>query len=355
MGTRPGFFVPSVPSVPFCACLLVLVLVPSISHATIVVADPTGDADPSFLAELKASLETVAAEAPAEMSAELHSSVSNNEAGWELVVELVPGDGREPIRETRIVSKASALSQARAMGRAVIAAFRSAASAAPETTSEVVATPVTAPSPQEVTPPTEPPKAPRPPPLPEKHSRHSALLMTLLPTALLPPIGTGILNLGFLASSYKGAMSCFISGASVAGLGLVFGPSTGYFWVGRWRHAMMMSGIRLLTLATGVGTMFWYVAGSMQDADEYNPCEDAMGDRIEGCVHNEPSPVLLVFSILSLTASLFLAYVDAGLVGRAADRANEQYRNSLLVTVAPVAWSGGNGDRTFGLALNGSF
>ncbi|MCK9460776.1 MAG: hypothetical protein M0R80_14145 [Proteobacteria bacterium] len=362
MGTRPGSFVyfvpsvPSVPSIPFCAFLLLLVLFPSISHANIVVAEPTGDADAVFVAELKASLEIVAAEAPAEMDAELRTSASNNEAGWELVVELAPKDGQEPIRETRIVSKASALSQARAMERAVIAAFRSAASAAPETTPEVVvATPVTAPSPQEVTPPAEPPKAPPPPPLPEKHSRRSALLMTLLPTALLPPIGAGILNLGFLASSYKGAMSCIISGASVAGLGLVFGPSTGYFWVGRWRHALMMSGIRLLTLATGVGTMFWYVAGSMHDSDEENPCEDDMGQRIEGCNQDEPSPVLLAFSIMSLTAIVFLSYIDAGLVGRAADRANEQYRKSLQITAAPVAWSSGNGDRTFGLALRGSF
>jgi hypothetical protein len=100
--------------------MLALIAAPRFAAAAVVVAEPTGDADPAFLAELKASLETVAAEAAPDVNGELKSSAVNTVAGVELVVEYVPFIGAEPIRETRTASRASALAQARAMGRGAI-------------------------------------------------------------------------------------------------------------------------------------------------------------------------------------------------------------------------------------------
>jgi hypothetical protein len=60
------------------AALLLLfgLAAPRFAAAAVVVAEPTGDAEPAFLAELKASLETVAAEAAADVDAELRASAA---------------------------------------------------------------------------------------------------------------------------------------------------------------------------------------------------------------------------------------------------------------------------------------
>jgi hypothetical protein len=120
--------------------LLALIAMPRFATAAVTVADPTGDAEPAFLAELKASLETVATEAPAEMNAELRSSATVTDTGVELIVELAPNDGSKPIRETRTASRASALAQARAMARKLFKPV-SPAAAPPPTAVEVAAPP----------------------------------------------------------------------------------------------------------------------------------------------------------------------------------------------------------------------
>jgi hypothetical protein len=120
--------------------LLALVAAPRFATAAVTVAEPTGDADPAFLAELKASLETVAAEAPAELNAELRSSATVTDTGVDLVVELVPSGGSEPTRESRTASEASALAPARAMARKRFKPVAPAA-APPPTVIEVAAPP----------------------------------------------------------------------------------------------------------------------------------------------------------------------------------------------------------------------
>jgi hypothetical protein len=133
--------------------LFALVAAPRFVTAAVVVAEPTGDADPAFLSELKASLETVAADAPAEMNAELRSSATNSDAGVELVVELVPNDGSKPIRESRTASKASALAQVRAMARKLFKPV--APAAAPPPTVVEIAEPPAPPRPALPRPPTK--------------------------------------------------------------------------------------------------------------------------------------------------------------------------------------------------------
>jgi hypothetical protein len=318
------------------AALLLLfgLAAPSFASAAVVVAEPTGDAEPAFLAELKASLETVAAEATPELNAILRASATNSDAGVELVVELVPSDGDEPIRETRTASRASALAQARAMGRAAIRAL-----VVPK--SEAVSAVQ-----KKVKPEPEPePETPPPPPLPVKYDRKKALRMTVLPTVLFPLAGAGILSLGFLALDNDDGdatfFACTIFGSIFMATGLIFGPMNGYFYVGRTRHALAMSGLRLALLGTGVASTLASVLGGLCDEDE--SCNE--------------SPGWMVLSITSLTALVLVTYVDASLVGRAADRANEQWRESqkVKVQVAPIAWSSGNGGSTFGLAVSGTF
>jgi hypothetical protein len=313
-----------------------MIAVPRLATAATVVADPTGDADSAFLAELKASLETVAAEAPAKLDADLRSRATVTDAGVELVVELVPNDGSEPVRETRIVSKASALSQARAMARAAIESFTAPAGVATTTPKVVVVQEKSA--------------APQSAPLPQKYDRRKALRMTVLPTVLLPVAG------GVLISLFTVCMPLSV-GIVVAGIGVAFGPATGYFWMGRWQHALGMIGLRTLTLGLGATFMGLYIVSLGGDSSSDMECEDDIENDIPACKADKPHTGLLVASIISLTASLVVAIVDAALVGRGADRANAEWRerNKPTVQVTPVAWTDGNGQRTYGLALSGSF
>jgi hypothetical protein len=298
--------------------LFALVAAPRFVTAAVVVAEPTGDADPAFLSELKASLETVAADAPAEMNAELRSSATVTDAGVELIVELVLPDRSKPHIESRVVSRESVLSEAQAMARAAIGGR---AAPKPQVTEES-------------------------PTLPVKYDRRKALLMTVLPTALSSAVGGSLIPIGLFTH-----IGFIITGSVVMGTGLIFGPSIGYFWIGRTRHALMMSGLRFLTLATGVTAMVFYIGGMISN--------DTEGDRGSACVGGScgPSPALLVLSIASYTATLLLAFVDAALVGRAADRANTQWRERKRIEIqaSPVVWSSGNGDGTFGLAVSGTF
>ena len=326
--------------------LLASIAAPRFAAGAVVVAEPTGDADPAFLAELKASLETVAAEAPAELNAELKSSATLTDAGVELVVEYVPFIGAEPIRETRTASRASASAQARAMARGAMKTLT--ASNKEEATGPLVV------GAQEKT------AAPPPPPLPEKYDRKKALRMTVLPTVLSPLFGAGIFSLGFLAlgdeDGEDGFLACAAIGLAFSAYGLIFGPMTGYFYVGRTRHALAMMGLRLAVVATIPAFIGIWISSGFHADGLNEDCAGTLEEEKHGCNH-ESSDFGLVATIISASALVVIAYTDAFLVGRAADRANAQWRESqkVKVQVAPVAWSNGNGDGTFGLAVSGAF
>ena len=307
--------------------------VPHVATAAVVVAEPTGDAAPAFLAELKASLEAVVTEAPAELNAELRSSAAITDAGIDLVVELVPSDGSTPTRETRTASKASALAQTRAMGRSALKG------SSPAVTAPTVQAPVetaTVPRPAEVTPPPEPLKLP-PPPLPEKYDRRGVMCLSFLPTVLFTVVGGGF---AFLSATAEPAFG--IPGMAIATIGLSLGPSLGYFWIGRTQHALILAGVRLAAVGIGIAFMAMYVHTFVWGDDD---------------IEARSKPGYLAVSILGFTTALVAAIVDAALVGRAADHANAEWRDRKkpTVTVAPVAWSSGRGDDTFGLAVGGTF
>jgi hypothetical protein len=67
------------------------------------------------------------------------------------------------------------------------------------------------------------------------------------------------------------------------------------------------------------------------------------------------NPIGMIYAASALAATVFIDIIDIALLGRAADRANEQDRKSLEVTVTPVAWADRSGGTTFGLAFNGTF
>jgi len=323
---------------------LALVTVPRLAAAAVVVTAPTGDAAPEFLAELKASLETVATEAPAELNAELRSSATNNEAGWELVVELVPSAGGEPIRETRVASKASALAQARAMGRAALKALApnpdvASVSAVAVAGDEAVVSDSPKPDPATLV----------------RYDRRRSLALSLWPTSLL--VVTGALMLFVLPEAVDGdghIVFSYIVGPSLVALGAVFGPSIGYFYLRKPGRALGMSAIRLTFAVAAAWTLIEYFL-TQPGWDECNGTGDER--EVDACMNERRYPALLPIGIVAAVAAVALAYVDAALVGRAADRANAQWReqNKPKIQVAPVAWSNGHGDGTFGLAVSGTF
>jgi hypothetical protein len=312
-----------------------MIAVPRLATAATVVAEPTGGADPAFLAELKASLETVAAEAPAELDAELRSSAAVTDAGVELVVELVPNDGKEPIRETRIVSKASALSQARAMARAAIKSYTAPAGVATTAPNVVVQ---------------EKPATPPPPALPQKYDRRKALWMSALPTTLLLPAGFVLAVLGATVWEFGATMIALPLTSAVA----IVVSSPGYFYVGDWQGALkLMVTETVLAIVADVG--FWVDVS--QGFHEEDLQEGADCTETEAGCGDHPSHAGVWVGLAALGASMMVGVVGALFVGRAADRANAEWReeNKPTVQVTPVAWTDGNGQRTFGLALSGSF
>lgn len=335
--------------------MFAIVALPRLATAAVVVAEPTGDADAAFLAELKASLETVAAEVAPDIDAELRSSAALTDAGAELVVELVRNDGSDLIRETRTASRASALSQARAMARAAI---RQLFAPMPESTTVLqtnvapqaepvrqtpVAAKTTVSRPEEVEPLPEPPK---PPPWPEKYSRRKAMRLSLWPTVILLTAGGGLSMLFIVEETFG------FPGLGIGALGLVLGPSVGYLWLGRASHAMGMAGLRLAAVGTGIAFMAAYVS-TFRWGDDCTSENGTQVCEIEGQSH----PGFLVVSIIGITAAVVGAFVDVALVGRAADRANAQWREQRKIEIQanPMAWSNDNGDRSYGLAVSGSF
>jgi hypothetical protein len=320
--------------------VLVAVAVPRLAASAVVVAEPTGDADPAFLAELKASLETVSAEAPTELNGELRASATVKDDGVELVVEFVPNDGQAPITETRVASMASALAQARAMGKSVcrlivVPHFREPSAVTPalvrEVQSEAYAT------------------------VPEKYDRRRALLASGIPTYSMMAIGLVLMCLAPATSNTSElVVPSFILGPIVAGLGVIVGPSLGYFYIGRVGRGLAMGGIRL---ALSVAAL-WMILEHELAQPGWDACNSFEEDsEIDACLSKEEYPALLPIGIIAASLAAVLAVVDATLVGRAADRANAEWRERQkpMIQVAPVAWSGGRGDTTYGLALQGTF
>jgi hypothetical protein len=196
------------------------------------------------------------------------------------------------------------------------------------------------------------------PPLPESYSRRKALLMTVLPTILLPAASAVMFGLCFRIGNNENpdAWLTLISfGSTFATLGILGGPSVGYFYVGRWRHALAMMGLRLSLVGTSVAFIGIWISSGFK-ADSYNEQCEGTSESGNDC-HQDSSPFGLVTAIVSATALLAITYTDAFLVGRAADHANAQWRErrKLEIQAAPVVWSNGHGNGTFGLALSGSF
>lgn len=126
-------------------------------------------------------------------------------------------------------------------------------------------------------------------------------------------------------------------------------PTGGWFGLGRTARAFGMSGLRLALLGAGTAFTMLYIVESGGD------CVQEGEDDEWRCP--EPNAVWIALGAISLAAGVITAFLDAALVGRAADRANAAWRekNKVSVGVAPVAWSNGHGDGTYGLALSGSF
>jgi hypothetical protein len=115
-----------------------------------------------------------------------------------------------------------------------------------------------------------------------------------------------------------------------------------------------MGAIRL-ALSVAASWMIIYHEFSQPGWDSCNSFEE--DSEIDACMNKENYPALLPLGIVAASVAALFAFVDAALVGRAADRANAQWRekNEPTLQVTPVAWTSGKGDATYGLALSGSF
>ena len=187
-------------------------------------------------------------------------------------------------------------------------------------------------------------------PLPVKYDRRKVRAMSLVPTTVLYLLGAVITPLGGFPWSEGSMMGLSIAGHVLLGAGLIFGPMPGYLAIGRRDHVWGMTLLRLLTAGIGVMTNTIFVCGLEQRAAAES------GNNIS-CGAGVANPILIVTAHVMYAATGTIAFVDAALVGRAADRANAQWRekNKPKVQVAPIAWSSGNGDGTFGLAVSGTF
>lgn len=329
---------------------LALFAAPHMAAAAVIVAEPTGDAEPALLAELKASLEAVAAETAPEVDAELRASAAVADSQIDLIVELAPRDGGEPIREARTASRASALAQARAMARAAIktlvpgkpiASKEPAAEDVPSLSAAYAAA-VTA------------GKAKPYPVERGRYDRRMALKLSWIPMSLL--VGAGAFMVAVLPNVGEGDDLIFyysVLGPVLAANGAVFGPAIGYYYLHRPGRALLMTGARLLLAGAGAWMTIAYVVDL---AGEHYCGSDSMGEDLD-CPDESRYPALLPIGIILVSASVVLAFVDAALVGRAADRANAEWREKkrLELQAAPIALPDGNGGAMLGLSVGGRF
>ena len=231
--------------------------------------------------------------------------------GISLQVKLVC-EGKKTLEETRTVTAASAAAQARTMARNLLETPLAYLGGKQPTVKidslELVV------------------RKPR-------YNRRVALGLSMWFT-ILPISASPVLFI--IGNEYRSAGSS-IAGIILASGGLLIGPSTGYFYLGRHAHGWAWAAGRLVMGAATAG-IFLYGLDKWLTVDESEPnCYENEDDDCHGSDNNTPHPfVILGFASAALT--LTLALIDAGLVGRAADKMNLRHRKKKkpAIVVAPT-------------------
>lgn len=185
----------------------------------------------------------------------------------------------------------------------------------------------------------------------QAYSRRTALALSLVPTTLLIATGVTLHTLAMTLDGTRFNHGMFVSGMTMWHLGIVVGPSIGWMYLGRGLHAFV----------SGVGrfAMIGATAAFKQDHYKENYCWDEEDSDDPRCnSDSNDSRFWLVFMFISATATLVVTYVDAALVGRAADVENDRRReasNKPQVSFAPVPIVTPSGRTVPGAMLGVSF
>ena len=330
---------------------LAAVVVPLPSRAAITVAPPTGDADPALLAELQTWLKMIAEEQGSAVKVDgvLRIDAEPSGEGVALTLELTPSDGTAPYRESRVVSRASAAPNARAMARAAIRTV------APPPT--VVATQASD------APKTAPPPQPVRLVLNSPYDQRRAYWISVGPTLGGIVFGGALVGLAFAIENDSGRVATLGVGATIAGLAFLVGPSLGHFYVRNNLQGSLTLVFR--TLLSGGATAFFFGAALVTafsgPCSGFGLCE---GDSVEeeenqGDDGGSAFGGYLAGGIITAAGALTLAIVDLATVQRAAQRANEKAAAEKEtdakisgVAFAPLVVPGPNGTTTTGLAFS---
>jgi len=324
------------------------------SRAAVTVEPPTGNADSALLADLHTWLKMIAEEQGADSGVDAALRIDAAASGEDvtLTLELVPSDGTASIRDTRVASRASAAAQARAMARAAI---RKAAPPRTEVAVQASDAPKTAPPPQPVR-----------PVLNSPYDQRRAYWISVGPTLGGFALGGAFVGLAFAGDDSAGRVGMIVTGASLAGLAFLVGPSLGHFYIRNNLQGSLTLVFRAL-LSGGAAALF--IGGSISSAFSSDPC-GFMGcseeDYENGVDEQEPDDSgatgYFVGGALTSALAVALAIVDLATVHRAAQKANEKAAAAGQadakisgVSFAPLVAPGPSGTATTGLAFSMRF
>ncbi len=244
--------------------------------------------------------------------------------GISLQVKLVC-EGKKTLEETRIVTSASAAAQARTMARNLLETPLASLSGKQPTVKidslELVV-------------------------LETRYNRRVALGLSMGFSILPISVGTVLSIIGLKNNS--GGLFAF--GIVLASHSLVFGPSTGYFYLGRRAHGWGWAAGRMVMGGATAGFFLYAHGQSYVVINDINHCE---ADD-PSCGHDTTTPrTFVVLGFISATITLTLTLIDAGLVGRAADKMNlrHQQKKKPTIAIAPTPMRTPSGKTVPGLTM----
>jgi hypothetical protein len=306
------------------------------SRAAITVEPPTGNADPALLADLHTWMRLIAEEQGGDAGIDAVLRIDAVASGEDvtLTLELAPGDGSAPIRDSRTASRVSAAAQGRAMARAAIrtVAGSRAATAAPAVGNE---------------------ELPAPPAGPYDEKK-------LVTASLLVTVSGALAGAGLTIGAYfslEGMLGLGITGGVVGGLSLALGPAIGHLWVRNnvqgalglvGRLALAGSSTALLMASTMVGFFGTWGSGCEESGD----CDQEVAED------DRTKRIYIGVGVGLEVAAVAWAIIDLAALPRAVRRANaaagpDSGKEKISgVSFAPLIAPGPNGTAVTGLVFS---
>ena len=151
---------------------------------------------------------------------------------------------------------------------------------------------------------------------PEPYIRSRVLALALAPMSVMILTGS-ILSLGTVTWAEHGTAHKYLISGSVIGIfGMVMGPSLAYYHLGLIQRASLMMLLRFGIVATSVVFIYLQVL-EMADAEG---CGERHADDESYTCSSTLAP--LVAAMITYAGGVAIGFIDAALAGKAADRAN---------------------------------